>query len=54
MVPHYVTFPMRSDRLKKYGITNAFRGARTGDFWLMAVGLFLWRLASRRGIRRRK
>lgn len=44
---------MRSNRLKEYGITNAFRGARTGDFWLMAAGLFIWRLASRRRNRRR-
>lgn len=44
---------MKRNRLKEYGITNAFRGARTGDFWLMATGLFLWRLSSRRRNRRR-
>ncbi|MCY3564196.1 MAG: hypothetical protein OXH26_09805 [bacterium] len=44
---------MRRNRLKNYGITNAFRGARTGDFWLMAAGLFIWRLASRKKDRRR-
>ena len=50
---HTLPFRMRSKRLKKHGITNAFRGARTGDFWLMATGLFIWRWASRRGKRRR-
>lgn len=36
------------ERLKRLGRDYAFGGARTGDFWMLAAGLLVWRWAFRR------
>jgi hypothetical protein len=35
-------------RLRRLGRDYAFGGARTGDFWLLAAGLLVWRWAFKR------
>ncbi len=50
---HYlIPTVVKSNHLKRLARNYAFGGARTGDFWLMAAGLLMWRWVARRQRRR--